>query len=85
MTIISLIEQEWSILGDPGAVSWIGRKGGTYLKTFVPPFLPTRLTAPGMGLRGWEWREVFNNFCIQSISLMRLIHNWGLGQVMIIL
>ena len=41
MTIISLIEQEWSILGDPGAVSWIGRKGGKYLKTFVPPFLPT--------------------------------------------
>ena len=41
MRIISLIEQEWSILGDPGAVSRVGRKGGTYLKTFVPPFLPT--------------------------------------------
>ena len=25
-----------------------------------------------------EWREVFNNFCTHSISLMRLIHNWGI-------
>ena len=39
-----------SILGDPGAVSRVGRNGGTNvfnLKTFVPPFLPTRLTARG--------------------------------------
>ena len=47
MRIISLIEQEWSILGDPGAVSRVGRKRGTYMKTLVPPFLPTRLTVPG--------------------------------------
>ena len=31
------------ILGDTGAVSRVGRKG----TTFVSPFLPTRLTAPG--------------------------------------
>ena len=44
----------WIILGDPGAVSQVRRKGATkvfkygpYLKTFVLPFLPTRLTAPG--------------------------------------
>ena len=39
-----------SILGDPGALSRVGRKGGTKvfnLKTFVPPFLPTRMTSPG--------------------------------------
>ena len=45
------------ILGDPGAVSGVGRKGGMkvfkyglfwpQLETFVPPFLPTRLTALG--------------------------------------
>ena len=39
-----------TILGDPGEVIRVGRKGGTKvfkLKTFVPPFLPTRLSAPG--------------------------------------
>ena len=40
------------ILGDPGAVSPVGRKGRTkvfkyVLENFLPPFLPTRLTAPG--------------------------------------
>ena len=43
------------ILGDPGAVSRAGLKGATKvfkhgrmcLKTFVAPFLPARLTAPG--------------------------------------
>ena len=41
------------ILGDPGAVSWVGEKARQkfsscpYLKTFVSPFLPTWLTAPG--------------------------------------
>ena len=54
MRIKSLIQQEWSILGDPGAVSRVGRKGGTYLKTFVPSFLPTRLTAPGSPRMGVE-------------------------------
>ena len=54
MRIKSLIEQEWSILGDPWAVSRVGRKGGTYLKTFVPSFLPTRLTAPGSPRMGVE-------------------------------
>ena len=52
-----------AILGDPGAVSRAGLKGATKgfkhgrkspwlptllcLKTFVAPFLPSRLTAPG--------------------------------------
>ena len=43
-----------TILGDPVAVSRVGRKGGTkvfmfcpYLKTFLPPFLLIRLTVPG--------------------------------------
>ena len=54
MRIKSLIEQEWSILEDPWAVSRVGRKGGTYLKTFVPSFLPTRLTAPGSPRMGVE-------------------------------
>ena len=40
------------ILGDPGGVSRAGLKGTTKvfnqcLKTFVAPFLPARLTAPG--------------------------------------
>ena len=40
------------ILGDPGGVSRAGLKGATKvfnlcLKTFVAPFLPARLTAPG--------------------------------------
>ena len=46
-----------SILGDPGAVSRAGLKGATKgRKTFVAPFLPARLTAPGsprMDDKGW--------------------------------
>ena len=46
--LASLICTGASILGDPGAVSQVGRKCTTKVfKTFVQPFLPTRLTAAG--------------------------------------
>ena len=35
-----------TIIGDPGAVSRVGRKGGTKVFKYVP-FFATRLTAPG--------------------------------------
>ena len=46
--LLSARSTKFPILVDPGAVSRVGRKGGTrYLRTFVPPFLSTRLTASG--------------------------------------
>ena len=45
---VPLVDLDQYILGDPGAVSRVERKGGPVLETaFVAPFLPTRLTAPG--------------------------------------
>ena len=45
---VPLVDLDQYILGDPGAVSRVGRKGGPVIETvFVAPFLPTRLTAPG--------------------------------------
>ena len=45
---VPLVDLDQYILGDPGAVSRVGRKGAPVLETaFVAPFLPTRLTTPG--------------------------------------
>ena len=42
------------ILGDPGAVSRVGRKGPTKaVSSTSAPFLPTRLTAPGSPRMYW--------------------------------
>ena len=48
MPDLPLVDLDQFILGDPGAVSRVGRKGALVLETaFVGPFLPTRLTTPG--------------------------------------
>ena len=45
---VPLVDLDQYILGDPGAVSRVERKGAPVLETaFVAPFLPTRLIAPG--------------------------------------
>ena len=61
------------ILGDPGAVSWVGRKSerkfsSTYMKTFVPPFLTTRLP---LGLRGWSHSRFSQKLCNISLAYPR--------------
>ena len=70
---VPLVDLDQYILGDPGAVSRVGRKGGPVLETvFVAPFLPTRLTAPGSPRMG-------------SVQLLKLVAkyeaaNWSLRQ-----
>ena len=42
-----------AVLGDPGAVSWVGRKGGTMVFNFRPAISPDPTDCTGSDLRGW--------------------------------